>query len=221
MPDLTPKKPIIIAVDGPAASGKGTLARRIAAHFNYAFLDTGSLYRALAYDVLRRGEAPADASASLRAAKKLNMAMLDDPDILAALRTDAVGTAASVVAAQPETRGAILQIQRDIADTPPDGKAGAVLDGRDIGTNVCPNAAHKIFVTARAEIRAKRRWQELRQHNPQVSLEDVLADLNARDQRDSARATAPMRAARDAHLLDTSDLSIEEAFEAALALVSH
>ena len=218
---MTPEKPVIIAVDGPAASGKGTLARRIAAHFNYAYLDTGSLYRALAYDVLRRGGAPTDASAGLRAAKALNLAMLDDPDILAALRTDAVGTAASVVAAQPNTRAAILQIQRDIADTPPDGKAGAVLDGRDIGTIVCPDAAHKIFVTARAEIRAERRWQELRQHDPQVSLEDVLADLKARDQRDSARTTAPMRAAQDAHLLDTSDLSIEEAFAAALALVSH
>ena len=118
-------------------------------------------------------------------------------------------------------RAAILQIQRDIAETPPDGKAGAVLDGRDIGTIVCPQAAHKIFVTARAEIRAERRWQELRRHDPQISPEDVLADLKARDQRDSARATAPMRAAEDAHLLDTSDLSIEEAFAAALALVSH
>ena len=214
-------EPVIIAVDGPAASGKGTLARRLAAHFDYAYLDTGSLYRALAYDVLRCGEAPENASAGLRAARALDLAMLNDPDILAALRTDAVGIAASLVAAQPDTRAAILQIQRDIADTPPDDKAGAVLDGRDIGTIVCPDAAHKIYVTARAEVRAERRWQELRRHDPQVSLEDVLADLKARDQRDSARATAPMRAAQDAHLLDTSDLSIEEAFAAALALVSH
>ena len=214
-------EPVIIAVDGPAASGKGTLARRLAAHFDYAYLDTGSLYRALAYDVLRCGEAPENASAGLRAAKALDLAMLNDPDILAALRTDAVGIAASLVAAQPDTRAAILQIQRDIADTPPDDKAGVVLDGRDIGTIVCPQAAHKIFVTARAEIRAERRWQELYQHDPQVSLEDVLADLKARDQRDGERATAPMRAAQDAHLLDTSDLSIEEAFAAALALVSH
>jgi len=214
-------EPVIIAVDGPAASGKGTLARRLAAHFDYAYLDTGSLYRALAYDVLRCGEAPENASAGLRAAKALDLAMLNDPDILAALHTDAVGIAASLVAAQPDTRAAILQIQRDIADTPPDDKAGAVLDGRDIGTIVCPQAAHKIFVTARAEIRAERRWQELYQHDPQVSLEDVLADLKARDKRDSERVTAPMRAAQDAHLLDTSDLSIEEAFAAALALVSH
>ena len=153
-------EPVIIAVDGPAASGKGTLARRLAAHFDYAYLDTGSLYRALAYDVLRCGEAPENASAGLRAAKALDLAMLNDPDILAALRTDAVGIAASLVAAQPDTRAAILQIQRDIADTPPDDKAGAVLDGRDIGTIVCPQAAHKIFVTARAKIRAQRRWQE-------------------------------------------------------------
>jgi len=214
-------EPVIIAVDGPAASGKGTLARRLAAHFDYAYLDTGSLYRALAYDVLRRGEAPENASAGLRAGKALDLAMLNDPEILAALRTDAVGTAASMVAAQPDTRAAILQIQRDIADTPPDDKAGAVLDGRDIGTVVCPQAAHKIFVTARAEIRAERRWQELQQHDPQVSLEDVLTDLKARDQRDSSRSTAPLRAAQDALLLDTSDLSIEEAFAAALALVSH
>ena len=214
-------EPVIIAVDGPAASGKGTLARRLATHFDFAYLDTGLLYRALAYNVLHRGEASEDASAGLRAAQALDLAMLKDPDILAALRTDAVGTAASVVATQPDTRTAILQIQRDIAETPPEGKAGAVLDGRDIGTIVCPQATHKIFVTARAEIRAERRWQELRQHDPQVSLEDVLADLKARDQRDSARATAPMRAAQDAHLLDTSDLSIEEAFAAALALVSH
>ena len=214
-------EPVIIAVDGPAASGKGTLARRLAAHFDYAYLDTGSLYRALAYDVLRRGEAPENASAGLRAAKALDLAMLNYPDILAALRTDAVGTAASLVAAQPDTRSAILQIQRDIADTPPDDKAGAVLDGRDIGTIVCPQAAHKIFVTARAEIRAERRLQELLQHDPQVLLEDVLADLKARDQRDSERTTAPMRAAQDAYLLDTSDLSIEEAFAAALALVSN
>ena len=214
-------EPVIIAVDGPAASGKGTLARRLAAHFDYAYLDTGSLYRALAYDVLRRGEAPEDASAGLRAAKALDLTVLNDPDILAALRSDDVGTAASLVAAQPDTRAAILQIQRDIADTPPDDKAGAVLDGRDIGTIVCPQATHKVFVTARAEIRAERRWRELHQHDPQVSLEDVLADLKARDQRDSERATAPMRAARDAYLLDTSDLSIEEAFAAALALVSH
>ena len=214
-------EPVIIAVDGPAASGKGTLARRLAAHFDYAYLDTGSLYRALAYDVLRCGEAPENASAGLRAAKALDLAMLNDPDILAALHTDAVGIAASLVAAQPDTRAAILQIQRDIAHNPPDDKAGAVLDGRDIGTIVCPQAAHKIFVTARAEIRAERRWQELYQHDPQVSLEDVLADLKARDKRDSERVTAPMRAAQDAHLLDTSDLSIEEAFAAALALVSH
>ena len=214
-------EPVIIAVDGPAASGKGTLARRLAVHFDYAYLDTGSLYRALAYDVLRRGEAPENASASLRAAKALDLDMLNDKEILAALRTDAVATAASLVAAQPDTRTAILQIQRDIADAPPHDKAGAVLDGRDIGTVVCPQAAHKIFVTARAEIRAERRWQELQQHDPQVSLTDVLADLKSRDQRDSARATAPMRAAQDAHLLDTSDLSIEEAFAAALELVSH
>ncbi len=218
---MKPDAPIIIAVDGPAASGKGTLARRLAEHFDYAYLDTGLLYRAVAYDVLRHHEDPANAAAGLRAAKALNLAMLSAPETLAALRTGEVGTAASLVAAQPDTRRAILQIQRDIAIAPPDGKAGAVLDGRDIGTVVCPEARHKIFVTARIEIRAARRWQELHTQDPKLTLQAVLADLQARDHRDSARTTAPMRAAQDAHLLDTSDLSIEEAFAAALALVLH
>ena len=218
---MKPDTPIIIAVDGPAASGKGTLARRLAERFDYAYLDTGLLYRAVAYDVLRRHEDPANAAAGLRAAKALNLAMLGAPETLAALRTGEVGTAASLVAAQPDTRRAILQIQRDIANAPPEGKAGAVLDGRDIGTVVCPEARHKIFVTARVEIRAAWRWQELHAQDPKLTLQAVLADLQARDHRDSARTTAPMRAAQDAHLLDTSDLSIEEAFAAALALVLH
>ena len=218
---MKPDTPVIIAVDGPAASGKGTLARRLAERFDYAYLDTGLLYRAVAYDVLRRHEDPANAAAGLRAAKALNLAMLGAPETLAALRTGEVGTAASLVAAQPDTRRAILQIQRDIANAPPEGKAGAVLDGRDIGTVVCPEARHKIFVTARVEIRAARRWQELHAQDPKLTLQAVLADLQARDHRDSARTTAPMRAAQDAHLLDTSDLSIEEAFAAALALVLH
>ena len=218
---MTAKPSIIIAVDGPAASGKGTLARRFAAHFDYAYLDTGALYRAVAHHILQRGDDPGNAETGLRAAQELDVTQLQNPDIQTALRTSAVGTAASIVAAQADTRAAILQIQRNIADTPPDAKAGAVLDGRDIGTIVCPKAPHKIFVTARTEIRADRRWQELCASDPLVKREDVLADLEARDRRDRERATAPMRAAEDAHLLDTSDLSIEEAFVAALALVSH
>ena len=209
----------VIAVDGPAASGKGTLARRLAAHFDYAYLDTGALYRAVALGVLQAGGDAADDAAALAAAENLNMAKLDEPDFAAALRTAETGLAASLVAAKPPVRAAILQAQRAFAATPLDGKAGAVLDGRDIGTVVCPQAAAKLFITARADIRAARRHKELLAQGARLSLAEVLADIEARDARDAGRETAPMKQAADAHLLDTSDLSIEEAFKAALALV--
>ena len=210
----------LIAVDGPAASGKGTLARRLAAHFDYAYLDTGALYRAVALCVLRAGLDPADEAAAIDAARALDMALLDAPDFAAALRTAATGAAASYVAAVPQVRAAILTAQRDFAHHPPDGKAGAILDGRDIGTVVCPDADKKLFITARAEVRAERRFQELQAQDNNVTLETVLADIEARDARDMNRATAPLKQAADAHLLDTSDLSIEEAFNAALALLT-
>lgn len=215
--DKTP--PRLIAVDGPAASGKGTLARRLAAHFDYAYLDTGALYRAVALCVLRAGQDAADEDAAIAAARALDMRLLDDADFAAALRTAETGAAASYVAAVPDVRAAILSAQRQFAAAPPDGKAGAILDGRDIGTIVCPQADKKLFITARAEVRAARRFEELKTQDPKLVPATVLADIEARDARDMNRATAPLKQAADAHLLDTSDLSIEEAFNAALALL--
>lgn len=209
----------IIAVDGPAASGKGTLARRLAAHFDFAYLDTGALYRAVALSVILAGGNFENESDAVAAAESLDMARLEDSDFVARLRTAETGLAASIVAAMPRVRAAILAAQRQFATQPPDGKKGAILDGRDIGTIVCPDAAAKLFITARAEIRAERRFAELRVNDGSLNLETVLADIHARDARDEGRATAPMKQADDAPLLDTSDLSIEEAFVAALALV--
>lgn len=209
----------IIAIDGPAASGKGTLAKKIAAHFNFAYLDTGSLYRAVALSLLQAGAAPEDEAAALHAATILDMRRLGEADIAAALRRPETGSAASIVAAMPAVRAQILQAQRDFAATPPDGQAGAVLDGRDIGTVVCPDARDKLFVTARPEIRAERRWKELQAQPHAPDFETVLADIRIRDDRDMNRATAPLQKAKNAHLLDTSDLSIEQAFDAALALL--
>ena len=209
----------IIAIDGPAASGKGTLAKKIAAHFNFAYLDTGSLYRAVALSLLQAGAAPEDEAAALHAATILDMRRLGEADIATALRRPETGSAASIVAAMPAVRAQILQAQRDFAATPPDGQAGAVLDGRDIGTVVCPDARDKLFVTARPEIRAERRWKELQAQPQAPDFETVLADIRIRDDRDMNRATAPLQKAKNAHLLDTSDLSIEQAFDAALALL--
>ena len=209
----------IIAVDGPAASGKGTLARRLATHFDFAYLDTGALYRAVALSVILAGGNLENESDAVAAAESLDMARLEDSDFAARLRTAETGLAASIVAAMPRVRAAILAAQRQFATQPPDGKKGAILDGRDIGTIVCPDAAAKLFITARAEIRAERRFAELRVNDGSLNLETVLADIHARDARDEGRATAPMKQADDAPLLDTSDLSIEEAFVAALALV--
>ncbi len=210
----------IIAVDGPAASGKGTLARRLAAHFDYAYLDTGALYRAVALTVLTKGQDPANTKAAVDAAQNLDMAQLDEPDFARNLRTAETGLAASIVAAEPDVRAAILTAQRHFGETPPGGKQGAILDGRDIGTVVCPDADAKLFITAQAQVRAERRWKELVVQDTSLTLANVLADIEARDARDAGRAIAPMKKARDAHLLDTSDLSIEEAFAAALALVN-
>ncbi|MBL70622.1 MAG: cytidylate kinase [Rhodobiaceae bacterium] len=209
----------MIAVDGPAASGKGTLARRLAAHYDFAYLDTGALYRGVALSVILAGGNLENESDAVSAAESLDMARLEDNDFAARLRTAETGLAASIVAAMPGVRATILAAQRQFATQPPDGKKGAILDGRDIGTIVCPDAAAKLFITARAEIRAERRFAELRANDGSLNLGTVLADIHARDARDEGRATAPMKQADDAPLLDTSDLSIEEAFAAALALV--
>jgi cytidylate kinase len=198
---------MIIAVDGPAAAGKGTIARALARHFGFHFLDTGALYRMVGLAVLRAGHDPANTAESIRAARALDPSGIDDRD----LRTEAVGTAASVVAVVPEVRTALLSLQRDFARKEP----GAVLDGRDIGTVVCPDAEVKIFVTASPEVRARRRQAEL----GAPSYDAVLAEIRARDLRDSQRATAPLLPAPDAIILDTSDLDIAAAVTAAVAIV--
>jgi cytidylate kinase len=202
---------MIIAIDGPAASGKGTLAKRIAALFGYPCLDTGLLYRAVARDVLAHGADLNDEAAAAASARALDPRTLADPE----LRRAGIGDAASLVARFETVRAALLQFQREFAAQKP----GAVLDGRDIGTVVCPGADVKIFVTATAEVRAERRHLELRQQGQQVTYEDVLALIRQRDARDAGRASAPMRPADDAMLLDTSNLDIEAAFDAAVGLI--
>lgn len=203
---------MILAIDGPAASGKGTLAKRLAAHFGLPHLDTGLLYRGVAMALLDRGDALGDEAAAERAAQALAPALLDDPR----LRERAMGEAASVVAAQPRVRAALVAFQRAFAATP----GGAVLDGRDIGTVICPEADVKLFVTASPEVRARRRALELRTRGQPSDEAEILADIRIRDARDAGRADAPLRAAPDAELLDTSDLTIDEVFAKALALVA-
>ena len=202
---------MIIAVDGPAASGKGTLARRLAAHYGLAYLDTGSLYRAVALAVLKGGQSPEDEAAGVRAAGRIDRAAIADDEI----RRAGLGEAASIVAAFPAVRQHMLGLQRKIAATPP----GAVLDGRDIGTVVCPDADVKLFVTASPEVRARRRLEELARNGEAASYENVLQWLVERDRRDETRPVAPLKRAPDAHLLDTSDLDIEATFQAAVAII--
>jgi len=206
---------MIIAVDGPAAAGKGTLARALAARYDFAFLDTGSLYRAVAYRVLSAGRSPTDEEAALRAARTLDISGIEDH----LLRTAEVGAAASLVAVMQPVRDAILGFQRQFAHQPPGNRKGSVLDGRDIGTAVCPDADVKLYVTARPEIRARRRWLELKGSGSALTEAQVLEEVKDRDRRDMERATSPLKPAADAHLLDTSDLSIEAAFDAAVAII--
>lgn len=197
---------IVIAVDGPAASGKGTIARALAAHFGLPHMDTGSLYRAVGLAVLRAGGDPADATLAAKCARMLDVTALDDP----ALRESATARAASVVSAHPEVRAALLECQRGFARQP----GGAVLDGRDIGTVIAPDADIKIFVTASLEVRARRRQAE----TPERDLAVVRANLAERDARDSGRDAAPLRQAEDAILLDTSAMDREAAIARAIAL---
>ena len=206
---------MIVAVDGPSASGKGTLARRLAAALDFAFLDTGLLYRAVGTAVLAAGGDPADPAAALAAARDLDLSALDPT----ALRREAAGEAASVVAVIPEVRAALRDLQRRFAAAPPGRQAGVVLDGRDIGTVVCPQAEVKIFLTASAAARARRRHKELLERGEASIYARVLAEMRERDRRDSERAAAPLKPAADAEILDTTDLDAEEAFRAALAIV--
>lgn len=202
---------MIIAIDGPAASGKGTLGKKLAAHYGLRHLDTGLLYRAVAKAVLDAGRKADDKAAAVAAAKALDPAGFDE----ASLKTPAVGEAASLVSAIPEVRAALVDLQRDFAAKPP----GAVLDGRDIGTVICPDADVKIYVTATPEARARRRAAEYRAQGRQIEDSTVLADILKRDERDTRRAAAPLKQAPDAHLLDTTLLDISAAIRAAIDIV--
>lgn len=211
----------VVAIDGPAASGKGTLARRLAEHFGLAHLDTGKLYRATAFLVLAAGGDPADPTTAAAAAQRVDLARLSEPGLL----SEEVAQASSVVAAIPEVRAALLERQRDFAahpPAPPKGHRprGAVLDGRDIGTAVCPGATVKLFVTASAEARAERRLRELRQRGATVIYGDVLQDMKERDARDSERRVAPLAAAPDAVTLDTTGLDADQVFELASEIIA-
>jgi cytidylate kinase len=207
---------VVIAVDGTAASGKGTLAKRLAKHFGFAHLDSGSLYRLTALGVLEGHWSPQNETHAIDAALAIDPSRAHDP----AIRTDAVAQAASIVAAFPAVRAALLDFQRRFAANPPGHATGAVIDGRDIGTVVCPEAPAKLFVDAQPETRARRRFLELMGSGTAPDEEAVLADILARDKRDRERAVAPLKPAPDADLLDTTLLDIDAAFARALALVS-
>ena len=205
------KGPFVIAVDGPAASGKGTIATGLGRIFGLPVLDTGLLYRAVGVLTERSGEPLENAQACAAAAATLTADQLDDP----ALRTREAGELASRVAVHPHVRAALLDFQRTFASQ----EKGAVLDGRDIGTVICPHAPAKLYVTATPQVRAERRWKQLKGQDEAVSLDDVLADIHTRDARDGGRDTAPMRPAADAVLLDTSQMTIEQAADAARRIV--
>lgn len=207
---------MIIAVDGPAAAGKGTLSKMLANRLDYAWLDTGSLYRAVGLQVLRSGGDPGNAADAELASNHIDHSLLSEPD----LRLEETGSAASQVAIVPAVRANLLKFQRDFAEHPPLGKAGAVLDGRDVGTVVCPDATLKLFVTASAEERARRRMLELEGRGESVNYADILADVKTRDDRDMNRKDSPLKPAADAHLLDTTNLAIDAVFDRALDLVN-
>jgi cytidylate kinase len=212
--DAGPIAPLVVAIDGPAASGKGTLARRISERFGLAHLDTGKLYRAVAFRVLEAGGNPANADAAVAAARRLDLSALGDPR----LTSEPVARASSVVAAVPAVREALLMAQREFAAHPPAlaggcEPQGAVLDGRDIGTAVCPAATVKIFLTASLAARAERRVKELRARSATAIYDDVLQDMTERDARDSQRRVAPLAAAPDAVIIDTTGLGADQVFE--------
>jgi cytidylate kinase len=202
---------MIIAIDGPAASGKGTLGKRLAAHYGLRHLDTGLLYRAVAKALLDAGHPLRDQRRAAAAAQALDPSQFDEQ----VLKGHAFGEAASVVSAIPEVRASLIDLQRNFAHAAP----GAILDGRDIGTVICPAADVKIFVTATPEARARRRVLEFQARGEQVNEAEVLADIVRRDQRDSSRSVAPLRAAADAHALDTTALNADEVFKTAVALI--
>ena len=203
---------MIIAVDGPAASGKGTIAKAIARHFELPYMDTGLLYRAAALNLLESGGDPESEFAAARACD-ISQIDFDDPE----LKSEAVGGVASRISAYPLVRSALLERQRHFAGQP----GGAVLDGRDIGTVIAPHADAKLFVTARPEVRARRRLEEMERMGMHIGYDDVLADIRARDARDQGRSAAPLVQAEDAVLIDTSDLAVEAAIAEAISVVEH
>jgi len=207
--------PRVIAIDGPAGAGKGTLAVRLALTFDMAILDTGLLYRATGHAVLQAGGDPADPEAALKAAQALDMTDIDESD----LRNEMAADAASKVAVMPEVRAELLAFQRRFAAEPPGGKSGAILDGRDIGTVVCPDADVKLYITASAEVRAERRFKELQGNGDTVIYARVLEDVKARDARDMGRAIAPMKPASDAFELDTSELDADGVFAEVMTFI--
>ncbi|MFA5040759.1 MAG: (d)CMP kinase [Bdellovibrionales bacterium] len=209
---------LVIAIDGPSASGKGTIAKKLAAHFGFAHLDTGLLYRAVALAVMQNGGDPSDAKEAEKAALTLDASKIMDSKDESELRSDKVSLAASKVAAIPAVRAALLKFQKDFCATPPQGKKGAVLDGRDIGTVIAPDAPVKIFVTASAEARAMRRFKELQGRGHKTSYDAVLADMQERDMRDIERSIAPTKPAPGAAVLDSTKLNAEQAFTEALKI---
>ena len=207
---------MIIAVDGPAASGKGTLTERLADHFDLARLDTGLIYRAVGAKILRDNDNPEDPVVAVAAARALCFTDLKQDG----LRREEAGLAASRVAALPDVRAVLLAFQRDFAACPPNGKLGAVLDGRDIGTVVCPDAHHKLFLMASADVRAMRRYKELQVRGAEAIHARILRDIKERDTRDMSRSAAPLEPAKDAFVLDTSDLDADAVFSAALRYIN-
>lgn len=206
---------MIVAIDGPGAAGKGTLARRLAAHLGLSYLDSGKLYRAVAFRLLRQGGDPEREADAVAAAEALRPEDLDDP----ALKGDDVAQIATKAAIHARVREVLTTFQRRFASSPPGDASGAVIDGRDIGTVVFPDAAIKLFVTASPDVRAERRTLELRQRGQEAIYSRVLEELKARDARDRGRAVAPLAIAKDAYVLDTTDLDPDAVFAAALAFI--
>ena len=206
---------MLIAVDGPAAAGKGTLSRRLAEHFNLARLDTGLIYRTVAKKVLETKD-PENNKIAIEIAQFLSLNDLDTNG----LRDEAIGTAASKISVIPEVRKTLLNFQRNFAKNPPNGKVGAILDGRDIGTVVCPKAEFKLFITASSKIRAERRFKELQDRGKEAIRSAILRDIIDRDERDSIRSVSPLLPAQDAQILDTSKLDPDAVFNLALDFIS-